>query len=362
MSRPRSCRWPGRRPPWRRRRSPSSGPSWRRSCRGRSGRRAGRTARRIASHRSRSLAEAAPSVPRATGTPAASNSGIRANPLPSFWLEAGQWATAAPLEATRARSSSVRWTPWASTVPGPSRPVSREHLDRRAAVALAGRLPARRRSRRRGRGRARRARPPARRPLASCGSSSRYVPCGHTHRRAGRRGGQQLAGPRHALVEAPPVGAGELDEHRTGAQVEAGCRGDGRRRLREEVHVERRGDPGAEALGDGECGACRDGRLGEDVALGREESSQEAVEVDVVGEAAEHRHRQVGVSVDEPGQDDAAAGVDHAVGDAAAAGPGSMVVIVSPSTSTLARSWTVPPASIVTTVALTIGEVSSWPR
>ena len=191
-----------------------------------------------------------------------------------------------------------------------------QHLDRRAAVALANGCQL-------GRG------------LAGVDVDARAVlGCQRTDRRQlllveqvravradppppGRRGGQQVAGPRDALVETPAVGAGELDEHRAGAQVEAGSRGHGRRRLREEVHVERGGDPGAEALGDGERGACRDGLLGEHVALGREESSEEAVEIDVVGETAEHRHRQVGVSVDEPGQDDAAACVDDAVGDRA---------------------------------------------
>ena len=50
---------------------------------------------------------------------------MRANPLASFWFEAGQWATVAPAAATSAMSSSVRCTAWPSTVPGPSSPVSR---------------------------------------------------------------------------------------------------------------------------------------------------------------------------------------------------------------------------------------------
>ena len=49
-------------------------------------------------------------------------------------------------------------------------------------------------------------------------------------------------------------------------------------------------------------------------ALGRQQPGQEAFEVEVVGEAAEHRHRQVGVGVDEARHDDRAAGVDRAVG------------------------------------------------
>ena len=109
----------------------------------------------MASHGSRSLAEAAPSVPRATGTPAASRSGMRANPLASFWLDAGQWATAAP----RRRSDRGRRRRGArrGRAPCPARAARCRAGPRSASGRGAGgRGRARRRSRRRGRGRGRR--------------------------------------------------------------------------------------------------------------------------------------------------------------------------------------------------------------
>ena len=44
------------------------------------------------------------------------------------------------------------------------------------------------------------------------------------------------------------------------------------------------------------------------------QACQETIEVEVVGEAAEHRHRQVGVGVDEPRHDDRTPGVDRPAG------------------------------------------------
>ena len=152
----------------------------------------------MASHGSRSLAEAGPSVPRATGTPAASRSGMRANPLPSFWFDAGQWATAAPLAATSSRSSVVRWTPWASTVPGPS---SRCRAAPRSACG---------------------------RDAARTAASSAAVSQAWTWTRAPSVGGELTDGPRAALVEQ--VRAVRADP--------AACRAASRRAGRR-AHVER---------------------------------------------------------------------------------------------------------------------------
>ena len=69
----------------------------------------------------------------------------------------------------------------------------------------------------------------------------------------GRRGGEELGRPRQALVERRRSGPGELDEHRAAAEVEA------RRRRPPPAAASGKkymssagGDPGAQALGDGE--------------------------------------------------------------------------------------------------------------
>ncbi len=236
----------------------------------------------------------------------------------SFWFDAGQWATAAPLAATSSRSWSSRCTPWASTVRRSEEPRVTAAPRSACGRGERGRHRARRRSRRRGRGRVRRL------VAASVADGAELVLVEQVGAvradpaPARRRGLEQLGGPRHALVEAAAVGAGELDEHRPATEVEPGGAGHGGRGFREEVHVEGRRDAGPQALGDGERRPGGDRRLRQHGALGRQQASEEAVEVEVVGEAAEHRHRQVGVGVDQPRHDDGPAGVDRRGGPPAA--------------------------------------------
>ena len=288
------------------------------------------------------------------------SSGMRANPLASFWFEAGQWATVAPAAATSAMSSSVRWTAWASTVPGPSSPVSREHLDRRAAVAVAdlGQLGVRLAGVDVDAGavlggeladgaqlglveqvRAVRAHP------ASAGRGGARA--GRRPTPAGRRTG---AGRRRGTRRTPARRAGRKP-------VAAATR---RRRLGEEVHVEGGRDPGAQALGDRRA-RCRRRPSRSDSTAPSAGSSRprKRVEVEVVGEPAEHRHRQVGVGVDEAGHDDARRGVDdvRAGGRSASVGPTDVMIVrrrrrSSPLVDARCRA-----ASIVTTVRVGDGEV-----
>ena len=183
---------------------------------------------------------------------------MRAKPLASFWFDAGQWATVAPAAATSSMSSSVRWTPWPSTVPGPSRPVSRSTSigvrpwrsrtrPSSAAVSQAWtwtRAPCSAASA-----------PTAR----SWASSSRYVLCGQTQRRAGSVAARRSAA--HARRSANGRSSGPGNSTNTGPwrrskPVASATAADG---LGEEVHVERRRDPGAEALGDRQRRAGGDG-------------------------------------------------------------------------------------------------------
>ena len=96
-------------------------------------------------------------------------------------------------------------------------------------------------------------------------------------------------------------------------------------------------------------GARRDRVGGEHVSFGRKQPGEEAFEIEVVREATEHRHRQVGVGVDESRHDDRPRGVDGAR-SVGRAGEGPTCVIVPATTSTVAPWCTVPDASIVTTV------------
>ena len=68
-------------------------------------------ASRSSSKRSRSLFDAAPSVPIPTVTPASSSSWIGAIPLASFVFDAGQWTTPVPRSASKSISPSSRCTP-----------------------------------------------------------------------------------------------------------------------------------------------------------------------------------------------------------------------------------------------------------
>ena len=78
-----------------------------------------------------------------------------------------------------------------------------------------------------------------------------------------------------------------------------------------EVAVRAGGRPGQEHLHAGEQRPAAGGRGVQDRGLGREDVlPQPALERQVVRQAAEERHGQVGVGVDQPGHEDAAAGVD----------------------------------------------------
>ena len=177
----------------------------------------------MASHRSRSLAEAAPSVPRATGTPAASSSGVRAKPLASFWLDAGQWATVAPATADQLDVAVGQVDAVGEDRARSEQAGVAQHLDRRAAVAVAHQAelgdrlggvhvdPGAVLGRQGG----------DRRQLVLV-EEVRAV--GADPPAVGVGGGEEVGGPGQAFVERAVVGSGELDEDGPAAQVEPGRR------------------------------------------------------------------------------------------------------------------------------------------
>ena len=77
---------------------------------------------RISLNMSRSLLLAAPSVPRATLTPAATSRPTGQKPEASFRFDSGQWTTLAPARANSSTSSSSTWVMWTATRVGESRP------------------------------------------------------------------------------------------------------------------------------------------------------------------------------------------------------------------------------------------------
>ena len=81
---------------------------------------------------SRESADDGLSVPRPTRTPAARSRATGATPQPSSAFERGQCATAAPVAASAAISSSPTCTAWATTVSGPEQPALGELQDRMA--------------------------------------------------------------------------------------------------------------------------------------------------------------------------------------------------------------------------------------
>ena len=97
-----------------------------------------RLARRISPRRSSRLFDAAPSVPSATFTPAASIAATGAMPLASFMLEAGQCTAWQPCAAMSAMSCASRCTQWMPTNEGPVTPrrSSRARSCRRSPGAI----------------------------------------------------------------------------------------------------------------------------------------------------------------------------------------------------------------------------------
>ena len=86
-----------------------------------------REARRISLSMSSRLLLEAPSVPRATLTPAWSILHTGAKPLANFMLLAGLCTAHTPFSARMAMSSSSTWTQWAARVGLSNRPRSRKY-------------------------------------------------------------------------------------------------------------------------------------------------------------------------------------------------------------------------------------------
>ena len=213
----------------------------------------------------------------------------------------GQWATLVPLAARRSISASVRCTPWASTVFGERAPTSSNHSTGRmrcassepctsAAVsdACVWKIAS----------------------WASRSSTARSSPVSADRVDGVRTDDGTPPGARRVRSQ-PPVGvvdervgperrdAGVVGHHRTAQQPQTriGCRPQAR--VGEEVHVQRRGHAAAQRL-DRRCpGADPDRRRVEHRRLGRHDAAEEGLQVEVVGEPAEHGHRQVGVRVDQ---------------------------------------------------------------
>ena len=111
-----------------------------------------------------------------------------------------------------------------------------------------------------------------------------------------RRPGAQVG---EALRPLQAVGSGSVEEHRADDVPAAGRHGSAVGRLVVEVHVELRRAPGEQALEGTEGGAELDGSLVHDGRLGCPEVLEEAVEVEVLGQASQEGHREVRVEVDQ---------------------------------------------------------------
>ena len=118
----------------------------------------------------------------------------------------------------------------------------------------------------------------------------------------------------HVFGRRTPRG-GEIDQRFRDDAAHPSSSEDGRDLVAEEVHVGRRCDAGEELLGDGELGAEPD-RLTVHVGLlGRPDVVFQPIhELEIVREAAQQIHGEVGVGVDHARHDDAAGGVDHLTG------------------------------------------------
>ncbi len=65
---------------------------------------------RLSIHMDAESAEAEPSTPRPTGTPAARSSATGASPTPRIWFELGQCATPVPQRPSASISAAFGWT------------------------------------------------------------------------------------------------------------------------------------------------------------------------------------------------------------------------------------------------------------
>ena len=114
------------------------------------------------------------------------------------------------------------------------------------------------------------------------------------------------------LLRRGEVGGGEADHVRAGDRADAGvdrCPG---HVVTEVVHVREGGRAALQHLDRGEQGPPVDEVGGDERGLGGEDVVVEpGHEGEVVGEAAQQRHRGVAVRVDQAGDDEVAGGVDH---------------------------------------------------
>ena len=159
---------------------------------------------------------------------------------------------------------------------------------------------------------------------------------------------------RQRLLVARRVGRREA-KHRLRAQrAHAGRRRGFRDRVLEVVHVGEAGHAGPDHLGAAEPRAEPDEVGTDERPLDRHHvAHQPDVEPQVVGEAAQQRHRHVRVRVDQARHDDAAAAVDRLGGRDRPARPGPTATIESPVDRRRAPGrWTVNCGSIVRTRAL----------
>ena len=137
------------------------------------------------------------------------------------------------------------------------------------------------------------------------------------HRRHGDGGSADLVeqgGPGAQVGEAlgpgQAVGPGAVEEHRADDVPAPRGHGTAMGGLVVEVHVELGRAPGEEALEGAQRGAELDALGVHHRRLGRPEVLEEALEVEVLGQAAQQGHRQVGVQVDQARHHQLAAGVD----------------------------------------------------
>ena len=234
---------------------------------------------------------------------------MRANPLASLWLDAGQWATAALASAINDDVGVGQVDAVGEHGARAEQPGVAQHFDRRAAVPrgdlrqlgvrlagvdvdagvrLGGQL--------------------TDRPQLVL--DSRYVLCGHTQRSPAavlpsssraqriRTSNGRRSAPGNSTNTGPPSRSKPVGA----ATAEATS---GKKYMSRAVVM-----PGPQALGDRQRGAGGDRLLRQHGAFGGHQPGEEAVEIEVVGEPAEHRHREVGVGVDEARQDEPAGGVD----------------------------------------------------
>ena len=260
---------------------------------------------RISPKRSRRLFDAAPSVPSATLTPAASSAATGAMPLPSFMFETGQCTT---------------WQPCAESsrdvVGRQVHAVDRDELGTGHAEVV---QPAHRRAPMLGAARGDLVRRLGEmrldRQVELAREHDDLLPrvVAHGVRRVRRQREREARlvlqrvadreAAREVAVGVRRVGRREIEdrqtEHRAHAELEEGARAG----VREEVHVVAAGDPAAQHFGRGEAGAVVDEIRRHESAFARPDVLLEPdLQRNVVGDAAKEAHRGVGVRVDEARQ------------------------------------------------------------